>query len=210
MKQEDNIEPKKETEVVGAEDSAKKEVNDSKVEIDENKEPKKDKILQTDGATVYKIIDTKHSVESAEVKDKNEKETEKETENKKSNSDTKTKKVQFQSVVTLDEDELSGKKLHIDIDDSTNETNTGLLNNALDVNTSGDTDIIDYQEVPFSQMPHMDPYQKNHHNSEVPDDISVPSKASQDTVEETTDVNIDVTGSRDNSAGEAGCETEEA
>ena len=41
VKQEDNIEPKKETEVVGAEDSAKKEVNDLKVEVDENKEPEK-------------------------------------------------------------------------------------------------------------------------------------------------------------------------
>ena len=58
-------------------------------------------------------------------------------------------------------------------------------------------------------MPCTDPYQKNHHNSQVPDDISASSKASQDTVEETTDVNIDVTGSRDNSAGEAGCETKE-
>ena len=59
-------------------------------------------------------------------------------------------------------------------------------------------------------MPHMVPYQKNHHNSQVPDDISVPSKASQDTVEETTDVNIDVAGSRNNSADEACCETKEA
>ena len=41
------------------------------------------------------------------------------------------------------------------------------------------------------------------------DDISVASKASQDTVEQTTDVNIDVAGSRDNSADEDGCETEE-
>ena len=62
MKQEDNIEPKKETEVVGAEDSAKKEVNDFKVKVDENKEPEKEEILQTDGATVHKIIDTEHSV----------------------------------------------------------------------------------------------------------------------------------------------------
>ena len=209
VKQEDNIEPKKETEVVGAEDSAKKEVNDLKVEVDENKEPEKEEILQTDGAAVHKIIDTEHSVESAEVKDKNGNETEKETETKQSDSDTKTKKVQFQLVVTMDEDELSEKNLHIDIDDSANEIYTGLLDNASDVNTSGDTDIIDSQEIPCSQMPHTDPYQKNSHNSQVPDDISAPSKASQDTVEETTDVNIDVTGSRDNSADEAGYETKE-
>ena len=181
-----------------------------KVEVDENKEPKKEEILQTDGATVCKIIDTEHSVESAEVKYKNKNRTEKETENKKCDSDTKTKKVQFQLVVTLDEDELSEKNLHIDIDDSANEINTGLLDNALDVNTSGDTDIIDSQEIPCSQMPCMDPYQNNGHNSQVPDDISVPSKASQDTVEETTDVNIDVAGSRDNSTNESGCETNEA
>ena len=102
------------------------------------------------------------------------------------------------------------KNLHIDIDDSANEINTGLLDNALDVNTSGDTGIIDSQEIPCSQMPHRDPYQNNGHNTQVPDDIYVPSKASQDTVEETTDINIDVAGLRDNSADEVGCETEEA
>ena len=180
-----------------------------KVEVDENKEPEKEEILQTDGAAVHKIIDTEHSVESAEVKDKNGNETEKETETKQSDSDTKTKKVQFQLVVTMDEDELSEKNLHIDIDDSANEIYTGLLDNASDVNTSGDTDIIDSQEIPCSQMPCTHPYQKNGNNSQVPDDISAPSKASQDTVEETTDVNIDVTGSRDNSADEAGCEIKE-
>ena len=58
VKQEDNIEAKNETEVVAAEDSAKKEVNDLKVEVDDKKEPKKDEILQTDGAAVCKIIDT--------------------------------------------------------------------------------------------------------------------------------------------------------
>ena len=42
----------------------------------------KEEILQTDGATVHKKIDTEHSVESAEVKDKNGNETEKETETK--------------------------------------------------------------------------------------------------------------------------------
>ena len=47
----------------------------------------------------------------------------------------KLKKYQFQLVITLDENELLEKKLHIDIDDSANEINTGLLNNALDVNT---------------------------------------------------------------------------
>ena len=71
----------------------------------------KKEILQTDGATVHKIIDTEHSVESAEVKDKNGNETEKETETKQSESDTKTKKVQFQLVVTMDEDEFIRKKL---------------------------------------------------------------------------------------------------
>ena len=76
------------------------------------------------------------------------------------------------------------KNLHIDIDDSANEIYTGLLDNASDVNTSGDTDIIDSQEIPCSQMPHTDSYQNNGHNSQVPDDISAPSKASQDTVEE--------------------------
>ena len=105
---------------------------------------------------------------------------------------------------------LSEKNLHIDIDDSANEIYTGLLNNASNVNTSGDTDIIDSQEIPCSQMPCTDPYhKKNGYNSQVPDDISAPSKASQDTVEESTDVNIDITGSRDNSADEAGCETKE-
>ena len=51
------------------------------------------------------------------------------------------------------------KNLHIDIVDGVNEINTGLLDNALDVNTSGDMDIIDSQEIPCSQMPHTDPYQ---------------------------------------------------
>ena len=65
----------------------------------------------------------------------------------------------------MDEDELSEKNLHIDIDDSANEIYTRLLNNASDVNTSGDMDIIDSQEIPCSQMPCTDPYQKNCHDS---------------------------------------------
>ena len=206
VKQEDNIEAKNETEVVAAEDSAKKEVNDSKVEVDDKKEPEKDEILQTDGATVHKIIDTEHSDESAEVKDKKENK----TENKKSDSDTKNKKVQFQLVVTLDKDELPEKNLHINIDDNANELNTRMLESALDVNTSGDMDIIDSQEIPCSQVPHKDPYQKTSDNIQVSDDISVASKASQDTVEQTTDVNIDVAGSRDSSADKDGHETKEA
>ena len=52
------------------------------------------------------------------------------------------------------------KNLHIDLDDSANEIYTGLLDNASDVNTSRDMDIIDSQEIPCSQMPCTDPYQK--------------------------------------------------
>ena len=163
MKQEDNIEAKNETEVVAAKDSAKKEVNDLKVEVDDKKEPKKDEILQTDGATVCKIIDTEHSDESAEVKDKKENE----TENKKCDSDIKNKKVQFQLVVTLGEDELSEINLHIDIDDNANKLDTGMLESVLDVNTSGDTDITDSQEIPCTQMSHKDPYQKTSDNTQV-------------------------------------------
>ena len=59
----------------------------------------------------------------------------------------------FQLVVTLDKDELSEKNLHIDIDDNANELNTGMLKNALDVNTSGDTDIILSRNTLFSDAP---------------------------------------------------------
>ena len=46
-------------------------------------------------------------------------------------------------VVTMEEDELSEKNLHIDIDSNENELNTGMIDSGLDVNSSADTDILD-------------------------------------------------------------------
>ena len=89
---------------------------------------------------------------TSEVENKNE--TAKETENKESESDRKIKKVQFQFVATVDKEELS-ENLHIDIDDNADELNTGMLNSALDINSSADTDILDDNEhkIPCSQIP---------------------------------------------------------
>ena len=73
-------------------------------------------------------------------------------------------------VVTMDEDELEEKNLHIDIDNNDNELKTGMLDSGLDINSSADTDILDSNgDLVLSQMPRLNPYVHN----KSPDDSTI-------------------------------------
>ena len=49
-------------------------------------------------------------------------------------------KLVFQLILSVDKDEISQNNFHIDIDDNANELNTGMLDSALNINRSADTD----------------------------------------------------------------------
>ena len=74
---------------------------------------------------------------------KEEKDSDEQYKEKESDNDDKKKKVYFQLVVTMDEDELSEKNLHIDIENNDKELNTGMVDSGLDVNNSANMDILD-------------------------------------------------------------------
>ena len=114
----------------------------------------------------------------------------------------------------MDEDELSEKNLHIDLDNNDNELNTGMLDSGLDIKNSPDMDILDSNgDLLLSQMPRWDPYvhNKSTNDSTVSVDSASVEKASEQITQEaetegTETEDTDVNGS----AGEEGsCETQE-
>ena len=178
--------------------------------------------MQTDGVNIHKIPDkpkegevTKTEQESKENEitldkvDGSDSKEEKDIDN-----DDKKKKVHFQLVITMYDDELAEKNLHIDIENNDNELNTDMIDSSLDINNSADTDILDSSgELPLSQMPRWDPYvlNKSTDDSTISVDSASVEKATEQNSQEaesegTETEDTDVNGS----TGEEGsCDTQD-
>ena len=210
-----------------------KDVNEAELKVNGEKEPNcEEEILQTDGADIHKIAEStkqkegtktdkeyqEKEITSEKVDGSNSKEEKDHKQGKEEESDneSKKKKVHFEMVVTMDQDELEEKNLPIDIDHNDNELNTGMLDIGLDIKSSADTDILDSNgDLVLSQIPRLNPYVHNKSTDdstisvdsaslEKPSDQSMQQPEIEDTETKDTDINGSAAEGEDGS-----CKTQE-